>query len=403
MATVKTDIYIQQVPTQAFPARNQLLYANFVCEFEADDNWEDLANQGKITLPKKISYVDENGKKINLANIPANLGGFSSNPPTFLRGDRVVIMSGYRYRYKGIEKVDTAPMFLGFISKVCSKTTFTLELMDNMWKLQQAPAMGGVNGVFSWNKYDVEDILRELLANAGLKQFTVNALTKTNLGIDFRIDNGSICQVIEKLRKEHYLRAYFRGNELRCGSIVYIADEAITHTFIFQENIIDDDLDYRRKDDIVLSAIAKSTNKIAKQVMTKDGNIKTKTEKLEVLITYQNGTFTSAIKQPGSRLEFPPNNLGERHEFFYNNITDPQALITEAKRELQKYYYTGFRGKFTTFGVPFVKQGDNVYLQNKVLPEQDGVYKVKAVNYKGGMEGVRQTITVDYKLILNAA
>ncbi|QTE37470.1 hypothetical protein J3L18_30970 [Mucilaginibacter gossypii] len=289
--------------------------------------------------------------------------------------------------------------FEGFITKVSSKSPFELECEDNMWILKQTPAKGGDNGVFAYKKYNVEDMIRELFKNAGLS-FTVNALTKTNIGIDFRINNNTIAQVLEELRKQHYMFAYFRGNELRIGSEVYIDSEARTHKFAFQKNIIDDDLVYKRKDDIVLSALASSTNKVLKGGTTRDGHAKTKTEKLEVLATYQNGKFRAQVKLPGSHLEFAENTEGERHEFYYNNITDPNILIAEAKAQLKQYYYDGFRGKFTVFGIPHVKHGDNVVIEDDTIKDRVGTYKVKSVEYSGGVNGMRQVIELDYRINL---
>lgn len=393
MLTCITNIYIVQQPNKTFPNRTASFFFDFACEWEAADDWEDFTNQAKVTLPKNIYYTDRNGNKINLGNTLTGIGGFNGTP-SFMRGDTIQIISGYEYFSNGNKVIDTATIFSGYISKVSSKKPFVLECEDNMWLLKQAPAKGGVNGVFSFKKYNAEDILRELISNAGLS-FTVNPLTSTNLGVDFRVDNGTIGQVLEKMRKEHYLKSYFRGNELRCGSEVYIESEAKTQTFVFQENIIEDDLEYNRKDDLVLSAIASSTNKVDKTITTKDGHTKTKTEKLEVLVTYQNGEFFSMIKTPTSKI--PDASEGERHEFFFNNITDPQKLITEAQNQLKKYYYTGFKGNFTTFIVPFVKQGDNALIQDQVLPERNGTYKIKGVKYKGGTEGLRQIVSLDFK------
>jgi hypothetical protein len=73
-------------------------------------------------------------------------------------------------------------------------------------------------------------------------------------------------------------------------------------------------------------------------------------------------------------------------------------LIDLAAAELKKYYYTGLRGKITVFGLPYVRQGDNVKLIDDKLPERNGVYKIKAVEYKGGTGGLRQVIELDYKI-----
>ena len=66
---------------------------------------------------------------------------------------------------------------------------------------------------------------------------------------------------------------------------------------------------------------------------------------------------------------------------------------------LKKYYYEGFTGSFTTFGIPYVKHGDTVRIVNNQLPEMSGSYKVKGVVYYGGVDdGLRQEITLDYKV-----
>ena len=66
--------------------------------------------------------------------------------------------------------------------------------------------------------------------------------------------------------------------------------------------------------------------------------------------------------------------------------------------KLKQFYYTGLRGSFTTFGIPFVRQGDNIQIQDPILPERNGFYKVKEVDYSGGIEGLRQEIHLDFKL-----
>jgi hypothetical protein len=69
-----------------------------------------------------------------------------------------------------------------------------------------------------------------------------------------------------------------------------------------------------------------------------------------------------------------------------------------ATREIKKYYYSGFRGKFTTFGIPVVKMGDNIQIYDPKLPERNGLYKCKGVDYEAGVGGIRQTVQLDYQI-----
>lgn len=393
MYRVFTKISFVQQPNSAYPSRSNTLIYNFVNQFESRDSWADLTNTAKITLPKNVFIRDKNNQLIPLGGTNVNLGGFSTNVPLFLRGDAVTIESGYRYfNSLGMEVLTSSVLFTGYISMVTSKKPVVIECEDNMWKLKQLIAP---NKVFPASKYKLEDILKELLAGT---PFAVNTLTNTSFG-DFRTQNETVCEVLARLRKDYHFESYFRGNELRCGAIVYIEADAIADgkkVFRFQQNIISDELEYRRKDDINLSAIAYSINKNELTILTKKGKKKTKRERLEILVSSRNGSFVRTPRVPGTKADYAPNTAGERRTLYFWNVPDLQTLGDLAEKELTKYYYTGFKGKFTTFGIPYVRQGDNVDVLDAILPERNGRYKVKAVSYTGGKDGLRQVIDLDY-------
>lgn len=391
-----TRINIQQItPSTTGFKRDKLLLFDFVSSFTANNNWIDLTNQANVIIPKNISVRDKNGKLFPLGGNNQAVGGFDVDTPLFLKGDAITINFGYIYPNKlNTDFLDIAkdPIFTGYISKVISKKPIELECEDNMWKLKQIPAQGGENGLFRSSKYTWEQILKELLQGTG---FTVNALTSTNIG-DFRLnDYETVAQVIERVRKDYHLEAYFRGNELRTGAKVYIDSEAVDSTFKFQQNIISDELEYMRKDDLILSAICYSINEFELAGTTKRGKAKTTTKRLEILVyTDRTGVFKFLQKTEGT--DFPPNIQGERRTFYFSNIKNVNELFEKGKDQLKKYYYTGFKGKFTVFGIPYVKLGDNVNLLDDKLPERNGKYKVRGVEYSGGYMGHRQVITLDY-------
>ncbi len=392
MLIVITQIIITQVPSQAFPARKGEFTFDFVTEFEANDSWRDFTNECSITLPKNVYYINESGQRVNLGNVQTNLGGFNNPHPAFLKGDTVQLTAGYSYKWKNQAYKDTAVLFEGFIRKVSSKNPFVIQCEDNMFKLKQLPAP---NKLFLGSHYTLETMLAELLTGSG---FTVNQTASTNIG-DFRTQNETIMDVIARLRKDYHFEAYFIGSQLYCGAFVVYLNPGNNYQFVFQENIISDDLEYNRRDDIVLSALAYSVNKVTVQGTTIDGATKTKHQRLEALVTYQNGKFTSKINPPGQKADFPPNYTGERRTLYFWNITDPNKLVALAQAELTKYYYTGFKGRFTTFGVPFVKQGDNAEIYDAVLPERNGMYKIRSVEYKFSIdEGLLQVIELDYRI-----
>ncbi|HXS58987.1 MAG TPA: hypothetical protein VN726_22845 [Hanamia sp.] len=396
MYRVISNITIVQQPRSGM-VRNKTLIFDFVHEFSCSDNWRDLTNKGKVTVPKNLYVRDANNQLVPLFGTNVNIGGFSSNPPLLMRGDQVTIDWGYKFFKNGKEifqgtKSNNGSLFQGWISEVTSKKPMEFLVEDNMWKLKQIQAP-----LHTFSATDtLENILSYLLKNT---PYTVNALTSTTFGA-FRVGNETVAEVLARLRKQFHFESYFRGNELRCGSTIYIESEANTSTFTFQQNIISDELEYRRKDDIVLSIVA--SNKIEEETgkLTKDGHNKTKCTRLEVLVTLQNGSDvpTTFVKTKGQ--DYPPNTGGERMTLPYPGATSIAQLVSLATAELKKFYYTGFKGKFTTFGLPYVRMGDNVQLMDNVLPERNGLYKVRGVEYTGGVNGLRQTIELDY-LILN--
>ena len=386
MLNVVTNITIQQNESKLFPNRKQLLFFDFVNEFECDDNWDALTNKAKITLPKNLSFRDENNKLQSINNI----GGFTSNP-FFLKGDSIKIESGYWYFDKqGNQIFDVNTMFEGYITKVVSKMPFTLECEDSMWLLKQVQAKKG-----EYNEA-VESMVSKWMPSG----LTVNQKTQTKIGKFIVQEGETVAQVLMRLKKDAHLESFFNGKELTIGYLVYDEQRAVDaekkqkKVFRFQHNIIEDSLEYMRKDDIKLSAVAQSFSIKELNETCKDGSKKNKQERLEVLVYVKDGKLTSMVKTKGK--EFPENDEGERRTFFFLGITDTNELIKRARAKLENYFYTGFKGTFTTFGIPFVRQGDNVYLVDKDLPERNGYYKVKSVAYKGGTSGLRQEITVDY-------
>lgn len=358
---------------------------NFCNNFEALDTWVDLTNQAKIIFPKNIYVRDQNQL--------TPLGGTGTQKlinNLFQRGDSVTINFGYYTYQNGQERLDmpAEPIFTGYISKVNSKIPIEIECEDNMWLLKQIPCKPQ-----TWPKTkSVEELLRTLLVGT---DFSVNALANTTIG-DFVIQDESVAQLLVRLQKDFRLESYFKGNELRIGFSIYNVAEAKTHNFTFQQNIISDSLEFQRKDDVKLSAIVTS-NVEKTQGTNKKGQPKTKLEKIEILV-YANpqGKFVYQRKPEGG--DFPENIEGERRTMNFINITDINKLFEAGKEELQKYYYTGFKGSFVTFAVPCVRMGDIVNIKDPIMPDRNGKYIVKSVKYTGGVQGHRQEIELHYKL-----
>lgn len=397
MYRVVTNVTIVQVPRSTFPTRNKTLFFDFVVDISSSDNWRDFTNEAKITLPKNLYVRNEFDKLVPISGTNNPIGGFNG-VPLVMRGDKITIDFGYRYFDKDKEVLQWTNdgkgghLFDGYISEVTSKKPIEIKAEDNFWLLKQQPAP-----IKTYPKtMSLESIVADLIKP--IPKLSVDRTTST-LGLgEFRVGNETVAEVLGRLRKSYHFESYFRGNILYCGSQIYQAlGQVPTHNFEFQKNIIEDNLQYKRKDDLVLSILASNTVE-ENNGQCKDGSTKTKKKRIEVLVTFRGGSDTPTYLEITKEHPAPPNDGGERMTMpypFAKNISDLKKLATD---EIIKYYYTGFKGKFTTFGLPFVKMGDNVQLKDPILPERDGKYKVKGVEYTAGVGGIRQIIQLEYKI-----
>jgi hypothetical protein len=390
-------VEITQVPTTRFPNRNKVMSLNYVNKFECKIGWEDLTNNATVVIPKNVIARDLNGNSVPLLGTNINIG--NGTDPLFLRGDRIRVSSGYWYvNDLGAQVQDVTLKFEGFISKVHSKMPITLECEDNGWILKQIKAPDKVYG----NGVSIQSVIADLVKGTGLVVAT-ESTTKIDFNIGtFFTKNETVMQVLARIKSVYKVGVYIRGNEIRIGYPTYyqkdVQNPLRPFIFRFQKNIISDSLEYRRKEDIVISATAESYYKEKVSGITKDGASKTTTRKLMVFVSLDSqGKLTG--KKITNTSEIPQNTGGERMTFFFPYATTTNELIRLATAQLEKKYYTGFKGSFTTFGIPFIPMGDNIKIEDPVLTDRNGTYKVKSVTYMSGVSiGQKQIITLDYKI-----
>jgi hypothetical protein len=370
------------------------MFFDFVNHWEFSNNWEDLSAHGKIVFPKNI-YVRDTKTNTRYPLFGAN----KATGELFKKGDKVKIESNYTYWDENLNEKKTALTTIvdGYISNVKIEMPVTIEFEDSMYLLKKTPMQNkAYNGSQS-----IESILNDALQvtnNTFGTNFKCETINKTLISWDNSLltsENETLATFLAKLKKDAFIFTYFRGNTLRVGRSVYLDLDAKTKIFEFQNNIITSDLSFKRKDDIVLSAVA--SNHIQEQTgTTKDGKAKVQNKRIEVLVTLQNDKVISKVVKQGDKPD--PNTDGERRTFTFLEAKTEDDLIRLATEALKKYYYSGLKGKFTTFGTPYVQFGDQCQIINKILPEQNGTYKIKGVEYSGGVEGMRQIIELDYKV-----
>jgi len=399
-------IQVTQVPTTDYPQRNSSIMLSFLNKYEITDGWENLTTSARVVIPKQVTVIDANTQQpITLQGTNKNIGGQSN--PLFLKGDQVVISAGYWYNdIHGVEQQNAPQLFSGYITRVTSKTDITLECENNMWLLKQIPVPNQ-----SWDNISLQSILEQCL-EASKVAYDAGITVDTQMQSSFSINTGtltthnlSLAQLLAKFKREMGLEAYFRGSTLRVGySVYYDSDVTVDdngtpdpYQFIFQQNIISDNLAYQRKDDIVMSAIGTAMVPGPSPGSTKDSNAITRKKQLMVYAWCDQASQTIMSKVITDDPQIPAGTEGQRFEYNYPDCPNITELTNRVTAKLSLAYYTGFTGDFTTFGMPVIRVGDNIGIQDLVLPDRNGTYKVKMVEYSGGYGiGIRQKIHLDY-------
>lgn len=369
MLTPLTLITITQMPTTAYPDRGDVYIMDFVSQGEISTSWDQMTGTAKLTFPKNI-YIDNNHGQIvswQGRNVIAGTGS-----PLLLRGDKIKIELGYRWRDgEGNEQEEMNTEFEGYIAAINPRIPIEIRCEDNMYILKQKRV---VDKVWKAPEYTMETMIQEMIADTGFTIRTDNFAT--TLG-EVRTMNATVAQVLDVLKKDYKVQVYFRGSELRVGAIVYWPEDRREYVFDFQENIKSDSLEYTRKDDIRICVKAFSVNEEELQSTNNDGtNKKTKT-----------------------RLETTVGDLdGEVRTLYFWNVTTVEELKQLATERLTRIYYEGFKGNFTTFGLPSLRIGDGAVFEDDILPERNGTYLVKGVRKTFGTDGFSQNAVIDLRI-----
>jgi len=464
---VLTNITVQQVTPFVDPGgtthiRNLLLTIPWLHAYHGHSSWADQCDTMNIELSKnvKIFYTDSKGVQVSLASANTSLGNYTDDNtlingvPTFMQGDMITLNVGYTTKLMGngesavtyitggndptgiyASGTPIPPLFRGFIAKVTptyvrksgkknTDSMFSLQCEDAMWLLKQI----STGAPMQWLDYNIPEIVDQLLQSdeadsvlnnykdsTGAPYFNISIAQYSQSNLVFNLadiwtQGESIGSFLAKARSEYSIYSYFRGYELRIGLITYIPGDAVTQSFTFLQNILDGDkLEFKRKDDNVMSIDVMATYATPKEGATTKDSVQVMTKASTEVLVYVNndGDYDFVPKTPGS--DFPASETGTKHNYsFYGttttsdsiiDITDPQQLFNVGLMMLKKQYYNGLQGTFTTFGVPYVKHGDVIQLTHPLLPEMNGMYLCRAVEYYGGAEeGLRQTITLDFKI-----
>ena len=386
MLKLVSRITIQQQPTVDYPQRSDTYSFDFVHNVEIVTSWENLSDTCEIIVPQKVYFRKSDGSLFSWQG--KNIGGGETTAPVILRGDKITVELGYNY-YDEAKKMRVTELnveFEGWVSGVRSKKPMTIYAVDNMYKLTQVQAPNK-----TWTGYTVQGVIKEMLQGTGftLKETMNSKPITTKVKPDIYTQNQTVAEVLEMIQRNYKLECFFRGNILYAAAFRYWPEDVRTRLFRFQYNVIADNLDFVRTDDVILGIQAYSFGKFQNGT-TKDNRPKTKLKRYECFAIYNRGVLNIYDAKP----------QGWEGELRTMNL--PAESLDELKKLVRanayKLIYTGLQGNFTTFGLPSLTHGDNAQLIDEVMPDRNGTYKVRKVVKTFGVGGYRQAVTLDMRV-----
>ena len=203
--------------------------------------------------------------------------------------------------------------------KLNYKVPLEIECEDEYYKLRF------LNCVFSKKETTLKDCLNTILT--GIQLGEIVGLTLKN----FVVNNKPGSWVLGLLKKEYGLVAWFDINgKLHVGKANNVKGETVK--YVLRENVIsDDELKYQLAEDIKL--------------------------KVKAVCYYKDGSkIEGELGEDG----------GETRTFYYYDVKDAGELKTLAQEELKRYSFDGYRGKITTFLLPYALPGMVASIEDKV-------------------------------------
>lgn len=304
-------------------------------------------------LPLSEVQIEKSRKTLtNTAKIiiPRNLKVFKNSQQVDIntiiqRGAAVTIQLGY--------DGNLTTEFTGYVSSLGAMVPIEVHCEDAMWTLKQN------SFTQTWPKgTKLADIISAIYPGLAV-------VADLQLG-GLKVINQSTAQILKALRK-FGIQSYF-GTDAFNNVVLYVDFAGVVHPnstevlYQFGTNIIKSDLVYKLKEDARIKVIAVSKLSTGGKLQVSVGD-----------------------------------NGGEVHTLHYVDM-DADQLQKIATAEINKLLYEGYKGTFTTFGVPIINPGDKASINDPVYPDHDGVYLVLSVKTTFGANGFRREIELERKL-----
>ncbi|NDW10447.1 hypothetical protein [Dysgonomonas sp. 520] len=264
----------------------------------------------------------------------------------FARGDKIKVFLGYNS--------ELISEFEGFIYRINYKSPLEIECEGYEFVLR-SPCEAK-----TWSSTTLKEVLNYLCKGS---EITLSDKIPDIKFTKFIIKaNTTRLEALQMVKEKYGLTIFFTDKMLYAG-LAYTLDLGTVKYKLGWNTIKDDELKYRNADDVRLKV---------KAVWIKPNNTKVEVQ----------------VGDPE----------GSQRTLFYYNVGSKQELEKLAKQDIQKYKYSGYEGKITTFLQPFAKPGMKAELSDPKYSERAGSYYITKTKLEAGLKGYRRTVEFRIKL-----
>lgn len=311
-----------------FPAtetRKERLLLRKVESITIESSWELLTDKATLTMPRNVKFFDK--RKVR---------------DVFRNGDPIEIWFGYD------DEENMVKEFEGFIIEVSADIPIEIKCEDRMFLLKKEPV-----------NYAMKSTKLQQLVSAIVPKGMKTDVADIDISKQ-RFPNMTVAKVLEKLQ-EAKIYSYFKGDTLVVGKI-YSDDTEAPVIFRFGQNVVDNNLQYLRKEDIFILIKATSTLPKGRKITVKFGD-----------------------------------DGGTEENLSYYNITSQDALLVLCKEDYKKFKVDGYKGDLNAFGSPSVRHGMKAQVESYLYPDRNGTYWIKRTTKTYDTNGIRQKLNLDQR------
>lgn len=304
-----------------------------VSQFEISESITEMSTTAKITIPKNYAL------KQDVAILQQ-----------FKVGDKVTIKAGYDGDYQN--------EFIGYISEIDSDIPLIISCED-MYKLRQN------NIVKSYPAgTKLKTVLHDIVPND--EKITIECDDVT-IG-KYSIDNASTFAVLQDLSSNFGLYSRLQNGVLKVGLAYDYGANTRTHEYVIGKNVKQNQLKYKRAEDVKIRFKAVATN--------------------------PNGKKTTVIVGAKEK------DASERTLNFAGPMSE-EELKKQASAALAKVRFDGYQGCITGFGMPHTRAGDALLVKDEFEKDneyREGSYLIESVTISYGNGGFSRENKLSYKI-----